>query len=251
MRIVQLYGTKVKKIYIFVPYIGTKDDKRLILYNSIMNITQEKKSELLHLLKIKKIFGIEHVQSLSIRKEKQRLNQLPIDIESLYDYASNCSLCKLSKVKTSFDFDRGDRKSEIALISLNNNFDNEKEFLSFKIMAEEILHININHIYMTNILKCTVKMNKDNLSTEINQCLNYLEQQIKIIKPKIIITFGFAFNYLMNNNDNIIDVSGNLFEYNGIKIIPLLGLDFINKNPSYEKKMISDLKKLKKIMDEK
>lgn len=33
LRIVQLYGTKVKIIYIFVPIYGTKDDERLILYN--------------------------------------------------------------------------------------------------------------------------------------------------------------------------------------------------------------------------
>jgi len=120
-----------------------------------------------------------------------------------------------------------------------------------KTIFESRLSIDINHIYMTNILKCTVKITKDSHDDEIYQCLHYLEQQIKILKPKIIITFGIAFKYLMNNNDDIIDVSGNLFEYNGIKIIPLLGLDFINKNPSYEEKMISDLKKIKIIMDEK
>jgi len=216
-----------------------------------MNMTHEKKSELLHLLNSKKMFGIEHIEMIKFREEKLHLNQLPTDIDTLYDYVSNCSLCKLSKTKISFDFDRGDRKSEIALITLNNSNDNERELQHFSSIFENILNININQIYMTNILKCTVKISKDNLNDEIFQCINYLEQQIKILKPKIIITFGIAFKYLMNNNDDIIDVSGNLFEYNGIKLIPLLGLDFINKNPSYQEKMISDLKKIKIIMDEK
>lgn len=215
-----------------------------------MNITQEKKLALLHLLKSKKMFGIEHIQTINFREKKQELNQLPTDIESLYEYASNCSLCKLSKSKISFDFDNGDRTSKILIISLLNTNINGKEFQSFKTMVENVLNININHIYMTNILKCTTKKNKDDLDEEIYQCLNYLEQQIKIVEPKIIITFGIAFKYLMNNNDDIVDVSGNLFDYNGIKTIPLLGLDFINKNPSYNEKMISDLKKIKKIMDE-
>lgn len=214
-----------------------------------MIITKETKYQLLHLLKSKKMFGVEHVQTISFQEEKDQLNKLPTDIESLYEYASNCSLCKLSKTKISFDFDRGDRKSEIILISLNNNYDHEKEFRNFKKIIEKTLCININHIYMTNILKCTVDVSKDNLDDEIYQCLNYLEQQIKILKPKLIITFGIAFKYLMNNNDDIVDVSGNLFEYNGIKTVPLLGLDFITKNPSYKVKMISDLKKIKKIMD--
>lgn len=216
-----------------------------------MKITQEKKSELLHLLKSKKMFGIEHIKTIHFKEEKTLFKELPIDIESLYDYASNCSLCELSKSKISFDFDMGDRKSKIMIITLNNSFENIKEFDNLKSMAENILEININDIYMTNILKCRVKLNKDNLDKEVYQCLNYLEQQIMILKPKIIITFGIAYRYLMNNKDDIIDVSGNLFEYNGIKVVPLLGLDFINKNPSYNDKMFSDLKKIKKIMDEK
>ena len=216
-----------------------------------MNITQEKKIELLHLLKSKKMFGIEHIKTIDFRKEKLQLNQLPTDMESLYEYASNCSLCKLSKTKISFDFDRGNRQSKVLVISLNNSFDNEKLFQNFKTMVENVLLIDINDIYMTNILKCTIKLNKDDLDDEISKCLNYLEQQIRILKPTTIITCGIAFKYLMNNNDDIIDVSGNLFEYNGINVIPLLGLDFINKNPSYKEKMINDLKKIKKTMDKK
>ena len=62
---------------------------------------------------------------------------------------------------------------------------------------------------------------------------------------------GSAFNYLMNNNDDILNISGNLYSYDESKLIPLLGLDFLNKNPSYKVNMISDLKKIKKLLDEK
>jgi len=43
MRIVQLYGTKVNNIYIYVPIIGTKDDERLILYNLLNEYDTRKK----------------------------------------------------------------------------------------------------------------------------------------------------------------------------------------------------------------
>ena len=108
-----------------------------------MNMTQEKKSELLHLLKSKKMFGIEYVQCIRFREEKLHLSQLPNDIESLYDYASNCSLCKLSKSKISFDFDSGNRESEIAVITLNSSYNNEKEFQDFKRILENGLSINM------------------------------------------------------------------------------------------------------------
>jgi len=55
----------------------------------------------------------------------------------------------------------------------------------------------------------------------------------------------------MNNNDKILDISGCLYEYGTIKVVPLLGLDFLNKNPSYKINMINDLKKIKKLLDKK
>ncbi len=216
-----------------------------------MNITQEKKSELLHLLKSKKMFGIEHIGSIDFKKEKKQLNELPSTLESLFEYVSNCSLCELSKSKITFDFGRGDIKSKILFITLNNDYNTQREYNNYSRMIENELSININDIYMTNILKCTVKTSQNIGNDEVHKCLNYTEQQIRILKPELIVTFGSAFKYLMNNNDDIIEVSGNLYKYTGINVVPLLGLDFINKNPSYNEKMFIDLKKIKKIMDEK
>ena len=216
-----------------------------------MNITKEKKQALLHLLKSKKMFGIEHMNSINFKEKIVYTNELPLEMNILEEYVSNCSLCDLAKSKSSFDFAVGNENSKIVIITLKSIVNNKKEFDDLKLMCEKVLHTDINHIYMTNILKCNVKIEKDNLDDEIKKCLNYLKQQIRIIEPTFIITFGDAFKYLTNNNDDILDLSGNLFEYNGINTFPLLGLDFIMKNPSYKEKMFNDLKKIKKTMDEK
>lgn len=216
-----------------------------------MNLTQEKKSALLHLLKTKKMFGIEHIKPISFNHDFALSDKLPVDLGCLEEYVSNCALCDLAKSKISFDFAKGNMDSEIIIITLKSVYNNTKEYDDLKLMCEKVLDIDINHIYMTNILKCNVKIEKENLNDEIEKCLNYLKQQIRIIKPSIIITFGDAFKYLTNNNDDILNTSGNLFEYNGIKTFPLLCLDFLIKNPSYKEKMYIDLKKIKKTMDEK
>jgi len=216
-----------------------------------MKINYQTKQELLHLLNTKKMLGIEHVKQIDLSQYYNKRHKLPIDIVGLFDYVSNCSLCELSKSKISCEFSQGNNKSEIFIIHTYLNKESQKEYLDLKNMIEERLKININDIYMTNILKCNVKKLNDNLDEEIKKCIPYLEQQIVLLKPKIIITFGNAFRYLMNNDDNITDISGNLFIYNDIKVIPLLNIDFINKNPSYKEKMDKDLEKIKNILEKK
>jgi len=214
-----------------------------------MNITEKQKCELLTLLENDKIFGIEYANSIQFKKQKFLSNKLPLNLELLSEYASKCSLCSLSKSKVSFNFDFGDKMSNIMMVSVDKI--NVREFDNLKNLFNSELEIDINHIYMTNILKCTSKIKKVNFDNEIFQFLSYLEQQIRIMKPKIIITIGFAFNYLMNRNDDIRNISGTLYEYDICKVVPLLGLDFLNKNPSYKVNMINDLKKIKKLLDEK
>ena len=118
-------------------------------------------------------------------------------------------------------------------------------------MFENTLKININDIYMTNILKCKSKINKNNLDDEVAKCISYLEMQILILKPKMIITLGKSFEYIMKNNEKIINISGNIYNFKDIKLIPLLDPLFINQNPSYKEKMVKDLQKIKNILDTK
>jgi len=216
-----------------------------------MSITIEMKNELLDILKMKKVLGIKYIEDITFPTKELEISELPDDIESLEEYVSNCSLCELSKSKIESSFSSGDSSSEIYLIGLKNDTKDEKELSVLHNMFQNVLKIDIKNIYITNILKCSVKIYKNNLDDEIAKCINYLKKQIELANPKIIIVFGKAFNYLMNSDENILDISGNSFIYNNTQVIPLLDIDFINKNPSYKERMFTDLKKLKKVLDQK
>lgn len=65
-----------------------------------------------------------------------------------------------------------------------------------KMLAD--IHIKRENIYITNICKCRPPENRDPLPEEINICWLWLEKQLKIINPKIIITLGkYALNYFL------------------------------------------------------
>ncbi len=55
---------------------------------------------------------------------------------------------------------------------------------------------------------------------------------------------------MMNNNSDISEVSGNIYDYMDAKLIPMMDLNFVYKNPSYKKEMFKDLQKIKVLMEE-
>lgn len=216
-----------------------------------MNITKEIQTKLIHTLKMKKLLGAEYVRNMNFSYKRNENITLPNTIVELEEYVKNCSLCELSKTKKVSLFANGNIFSKVYIIGLNYNYNNEKEFILIKNMIEKVMEISIENIYMTNILKCNSTKLDNNYEKEVNTCISYLQQQISLGLPKIIITLGNAFEYLIKSKEQIFDVSGNLFSYNGIDLIPLMDPNFIYKNPSYKEKMFKDLKKIKNIMEEK
>ncbi len=213
-------------------------------------MTNSKKSEILELLNSYDSFGIEYIDSFNYDKNEKEKFQLPNTIEQLEIEAFHCSLCDLSKDKTQFEFGIGNKYSQIYVIGINQyQLDSELVFKSFKNMIENVLLFNFDDIYITNIIKCKTKQNIRKLDGPIKLCEDYLFKQIEIVKPKLIIALDFAFNYLMKSDENIVDISGNNYEYKGIKLIPLLHPEFVYKNPSYKDRMFKDLKKIKSLME--
>lgn len=215
-----------------------------------MNISKQLQDELVHILKMKKLLGIEHIDSINFTQKKQSKNLLPTAMPILEEHVENCSLCELYKSKISSGFGIGDFTKDVYIVGLDYRFELEKEFMMIKNMCEKVLELNINEIYMTNIIKCGTNKNSQNLNDEIDICIDYIEQQINIAKPKFVITLGDAFKYIMKNNDDITEISGGKFSYNNITVLPLIDPVYISKNPSYKQKMYTDLKKLKTIMEE-
>lgn len=210
-------------------------------------MTQEIQKELLYILKKKKLLGVKYVEIPILSKNNELKRNLPNSRNELKEYVENCSLCELSKVKENSFFGKGQSSSSIYLVGLNIDFENKNIYLLLKEIMEEV--ISIDDIYMTNILKCKHKKIQKNFDFEVEQCLSYFEKEISFEKPKLIIAFADAFKYMMKNNDKIFDISGNVFEYKKIKIIPLMELNFLNKNPSYKEKMYQDLKKIKNVLE--
>lgn len=241
-------GTNVNKKDIFVPYIGTKDDERAIFVQFQMTNTQRR--EILDILYKSKDLGIDYINSITIDSNKFQELKLPNTIEDLQNHIKYCNLCNLSKKSDSIMLGSGDYNSDIYIVSPSSTyFQNDLILNIFQNMIEKVLLLKYNDIYITNILKCTTNESLSQLSSEIELCKSYLDKQLDISKPKIIIALGSAFNNIMKTHENIIEISGKIYDYKGIKLIPLIDPEFIYKNPSYKQDVYNDLKKIKNLLE--
>lgn len=212
-------------------------------------MTENKKIYILNLLNSYKLCGMNYIEPLNLNKIDKNKNDLPNDFNGLENYVNHCSICELSKFKSDSIFSLGEINSDIMIVGTNCDFLNENIYKLLENIIKNVLLIDFNKVYITNILKCSTKTNIKSIKQSIELCSGYLTKQIELVKPKFIITLGTAFNHLLCNDDNVLDISGNIYEYNGIKTIPLLDLEFIYKNPSYKQDMFNDLKKIKSILE--
>lgn len=84
-------------------------------------------------------------------------------------------------------------------------------------------------VYITNVLKCRPPANRQPQITEVQSCAHFLQQQIKLIKPKLILALGkVAAHFLLNTDVALTKLRGSIYTYS-ISNIPIL----VTYHPAY------------------
>ena len=111
---------------------------------------------------------------------------------------------------------------------------------------------NRENIYIANILKCRPPKNRDPSSKEINLCSSYLEQQIRMISPKIIIAVGrIAAQNLLGSDLTMGKLRGTVHSYSpeNIPVVVLYHPAYLLRSPSQKYKVWSDLQLARSVME--
>jgi len=76
-----------------------------------------------------------------------------------------------------------------------------------------------HNVYITNIVKCYPPGNRTPEASEIAQCAPYLERQIQLIQPKLIVALGETAALLLGHDAALPDLRGKLHDYRGSSLI--------------------------------
>lgn len=119
------------------------------------------------------------------------------DLQSIAQQIKDCTLCPLSKTATNPVPGNGDPNAEIMFIGEAPGFNEDQQGIPFcgrsgKLLDELLASINLDRskVFVANVLKHRPPDNRDPLPEEIQVCKDYLDKQIEIINPKVIIGLG-------------------------------------------------------------
>ena len=108
-----------------------------------------------------------------------------------------CHRCDIARLRTKVVPGEGAENAEIMFIGEAPGFNEDQQGRPFvgqagQFLDQLLLSIGLNRqkVYIANVIKCRPPENRDPLPTEIQNCAGWLDSQISIIKPKIIVTLG-------------------------------------------------------------
>jgi DNA polymerase len=143
--------------------------------------------------------------------------------------ASTCTRCPLAAGRTNVVFGVGDPNADLMFVGEAPGRDEDLKGEPFvgrsgqlldRLMREEI-GISRDHCYIGNVLKCRPPGNRDPEPAEIETCRPYLEQQIELIAPKVIITLGnFATRLLLDRKEGVTKLRGHVYPFRTGVLIP-------------------------------
>ncbi len=199
-----------------------------------------------------KAIGFNYIDHFSINEKKNY--EKPNSLEELSQNISTCHLCDLSKSRTQSMPGYGTPNAELMIIDYDisqtqdstNSYYSGRSGETLKNMIENVLHLDVQDVYLTHAIKCKpLKSNKPSPS-EWNSCKSYLFSQIEFIQPKVVVTLGNeAYNCVTEDNDNFDNVRGHVIDFKKYKLIPIYHPQYLLRNPELKKITLNDLKTIK------
>ncbi len=188
------------------------------------------------------------------------LNKLKL----LEERCKNCRACDLYKTKTNTVFSAGVPNSKIMLVGeapgeqedlAGSPFVGRSGQLLDKIL-ECVGFSRKSNIYICNTVKCRPPKNRNPLPEEKLSCKEYLDEQINLLKPKIILLCGAVSvaSILPDNKLGITKIHGKWFDAFNAKVMPIYHPAYLLRNPSNEVgkpkwQMWQDIKEVKRFYD--
>ena len=144
--------------------------------------------------------------------------------EKLEESIINCNKCKLCKTRQNIVFGVGNKNADIMFIGEGPGADEDRLGEPFvgragKLMnmAFGIVGIKREEVYIANIVKCRPPANRNPEDDEATACLNYLRNQVILVKPKIIVLLGsVALKNILGKEYGITASRGKWIEKKGI-----------------------------------
>jgi len=214
-------------------------------------------TQLQKLIEFLELIGYEELR-LSEGEVAEQVNNSPIEeLKKLEEEAKKCCKCRLCKTRTNVVFGDGDPTTNLMLVGEAPGEQEDLQGKPFVGRAGQLLNRFLNlygvsrdKVYITNVVKCRPPNNRNPQPDEIAACYPFLEKQIELISPKVILCLGaFAARTILNLPEKtpISKIRGKEFkiEIGGkeVIVIPTFHPAYLLRNKRGEPEFQKDLEK--------
>jgi uracil-DNA glycosylase len=176
------------------------------------------------------------------RIEGDSLERIQADI-------GECTRCKLHKSRHRIVFGDGNARADLVFVGEGPGEEEDRQGLPFvgragKLLTQmiEAMGLQREAVYICNVVKCRPPSNRTPERDETSTCQPFLERQLEVIRPKVIVCLGsVAAQALLGTGEAMARVRGKWFDWRGAKLLPTYHPAYLLRNPSAKAIVWDDL----------
>ncbi|MFQ5470162.1 MAG: uracil-DNA glycosylase [Gammaproteobacteria bacterium] len=178
--------------------------------------------------------------------------------QALQQSVSICTACELQSSRTQTVFGVGNPDAEWLIIGEAPGADEDRQGEPFVGRAGQLLNAMLlaiglrrEEVYIANILKCRPPGNRDPRPEEVTRCEAFLQRQIELVEPKVILAVGrIAAQNILKTEAKIGALRGKSHQYRetGIPVVVTYHPAYLLRSPKEKRKAWEDLKLARKVV---
>jgi uracil-DNA glycosylase len=187
----------------------------------------------------------------------QRLTKSTETFEQIHAEIGDCTRCPLHLERTHVVHTEGNRKARLMFVGEAPGADEDAQARPFVGRAGQLLTkiieaigLKREEVLIGNVNRCRPPQNRAPMPDEAATCKPFLEREIAIVQPDVIVVLGnTAMKNLLDTREGITRARGRFHDYKGIKVMPTFHPAYLLRDPSKKRETWDDLKKVRDYLD--
>jgi len=189
--------------------------------------------------------------------ERLELERAPT-LEAVRNVLGDCRRCGLCEGRRQIVFGVGEPSAEVMFIGEGPGAEEDQQGEPFVGKAGQLLTRIIENgmglarqdVYIANIVKCRPPNNRDPAPDEVEACEPFLQAQIRVVQPKVLIALGkYAAQTLLGVQTPITRLRGRWAKYQGIPLMPTFHPAYLLRNPAEKRPVWEDIQEVLRFLE--
>ncbi|MFL2857249.1 MAG: uracil-DNA glycosylase [Planctomycetota bacterium] len=205
-----------------------------------------------------RISAAERPVEIAVSAVGEKSSDLSSSLVGLAQKVSSCEECSLSQTRTQTVFGCGDPGARLMFVGEAPGAEEDRRGEPFVGRAGQLLDriitqglkLTRDQIYIANVLKCRPPENRDPRPEEVQSCKGFLEKQIELVNPEMIVALGKpAAAFLTGEETSLKRLRGQSHLYKGIPVVVTYHPAFLLRQPQFKAECWRDLQQVITALD--